>query len=70
MATVIRRAKGAPYFFPGAVAAAVGHLAVEVAVDEAGSAVEAGVLAAAARDRVGDRCEQETFSAGLSMHAL
>ena len=70
MVTVIHRAEGARYFFPGAVAAEVGHLAVEVAADLAGSAVEAGVLAAAARDRVGDRCERETFSAGLSMHAL
>ena len=61
--------RGGPYFFPGAVAAAVGHLAAEAA-DSAGSAAEAGVLAAEARDRVGDRCERETFSAGLSMHEL
>ena len=67
MVTVIHRAEEVRYFFPGAVAAAVGHLAVEVA---AGSAVAAGVLAAEARDRVGDRCERETFSAGLSMHEL
>jgi hypothetical protein len=68
--TVIHRAEEVPYFFPGAVAAAVGHLAAEVAADLAGSAVEAGVLAAEARDRVGDRCERETFSAGLNMHEL
>ena len=66
MVTVIHRAEEVPYFFPGAVAAAVGHLAVVAA----GSAVAAGVLAAEARDRVGDRCELETFSAGLSMHEL
>jgi len=70
VATVIHRAEGARYFFPGAAAAAVGHLAVAAAADLAGSAVAAGVLAAAARDRAGDRCERETFSAGLSMHAL
>jgi hypothetical protein len=68
--TVIHRAEEVRYFFPEAVAAVVGHLAVAAAADLAGSAVAAGVLAAAARDRVGDRCEQETFSAGLSMHAL
>ena len=70
MVTVIHRAKEVRYFFPGAVVAAVGHLAVEVAADLAGSAAEAEVLEAEARDRVGDRCERETFSAGSSMHEL
>jgi hypothetical protein len=64
--TVIHRAEEVRYFFPVAVVAAVGHLAVVAA----GSAVAAGVLAAEARDRVGDRCERETFSAGLNMHEL
>ena len=48
----------------------VGLREVEVAADLAGSAVEAGVSVAEAQDRVGNECEQETFSAGLSMNEL
>ena len=45
---------------------AVGHLAV-VAAGSAASAAEAGVLAVAARDRVGDGCERKNFSASWIM---
>ena len=62
--------RGGPIFFPGGGGGGGWSSGGGGGGGFSGLAVEAGVLAAAARDRVGDRCERETFSAGLSMHEL
>jgi uncharacterized membrane protein len=62
--TVIHRAEAAPYFSQ-AVAAAVGHLAVEAAVDSAGLAVEVGVLGVAVRAAVGSKMRTKEFLSNL-----
>lgn len=62
--TVIHRAEAAPYFSQ-AVAAAVGHLAVEAAVDSAGLAVEVEVLGAAVRAAVGSKMRTKEFLSKL-----
>jgi uncharacterized membrane protein len=62
---VILPGAAAPYSSRQAAAVAVGHLAVEVAADLAGSGVEAGVSAAEAQDRVGSKMRTREFLSRL-----